>query len=160
MRLRIECDWCGTEFERWPSKIKRRNFCSRQCLANYSSKEKNPEAYDSLKDYSAMSENMTRINREMNGDRMTPEVRTKLRESRLGTGEGKGYAKLFGRHEHRVVMERELGRPLRPGEIVHHIDQNKRNNAPNNLMVMTQSEHAALHKRLEAFWAQETDHEV
>lgn len=49
------------------------------------------------------------------------------------------------RLEHRVVMEQHLGRSLRPGEIVHHRDQDKANNRPSNLEVMTQSEHARLH---------------
>lgn len=55
------------------------------------------------------------------------------------------YVKYFGRHEHRVVAEKELGRPLEPGEIVHHIDGDRRNNDPSNLQVMTQSEHARIH---------------
>jgi hypothetical protein len=38
-----------------------------------------------------------------------------------------------------------LGRPLEPGEIVHHIDHDKRNNDPANLQVMTQAEHMRLH---------------
>lgn len=46
---------------------------------------------------------------------------------------------------HRVVAEQKLGRPLVAGEIVHHIDGNKRNNAPENLQVMTQSKHAQIH---------------
>ena len=50
--------------------------------------------------------------------------------------------------EHRYVVEKYLGRILRDDEIVHHIDGNKRNNAIENLMVMTQSEHAKLHARL------------
>jgi hypothetical protein len=60
-------------------------------------------------------------------------------------GDGKTYRKLRGRHEHRVIAERKLKRPLRPGEIVHHKDHNKRNNNPDNLEVMTQSEHCRLH---------------
>lgn len=60
-------------------------------------------------------------------------------------GTGKGYIKEVLQHQHRVVMERVLNRKLKKGEIVHHIDGNKQNNNPKNLMVMTQSEHIKLH---------------
>jgi len=56
------------------------------------------------------------------------------------------YRKLHNRHAHRAIAEQMLGRPLRKGEIVHHIDGNKHNNDPNNLQVMTQAEHIALHR--------------
>jgi hypothetical protein len=55
------------------------------------------------------------------------------------------YRKIHGRHAHRVIAEQMLGRPLKRGEIVHHIDGDKHNNAPSNLQVMTQSEHMKLH---------------
>ncbi len=51
---------------------------------------------------------------------------------------------------HRVVMENKLGRLLERFEIVHHIDEDKFNDSPNNLEIKTNSEHTGLHKRQSA----------
>lgn len=46
--------------------------------------------------------------------------------------------------EHRLVMERVLGRYLSPLEVVHHKDGNKQNNAPENLQLFeNNSQHLA-----------------
>lgn len=50
-------------------------------------------------------------------------------------------------YEHRFVMEKFLGRPLRRDEHVHHIDGNKSNNDISNLVLLAQSEHARHHIR-------------
>lgn len=47
--------------------------------------------------------------------------------------------------EHRHVMETHLGRKLTKKEVVHHRDGVKRNNDPDNLEVMSLSEHTKLH---------------
>lgn len=61
-------------------------------------------------------------------------------------GKGKvGYIKEYGRHQHRVVMEKKLGRKLKTNELVHHIDHDKHNNHPNNLQLVTRAEHARIH---------------
>ena len=48
-------------------------------------------------------------------------------------------------YEHRVVAMEMIGRPLLPNEEVHHLDENRLNNHPENLLVLTQSQHLKLH---------------
>lgn len=46
---------------------------------------------------------------------------------------------------HRVVKERQIGRPLRSTEIVHHRDEIKSNNDPGNLDITTMAAHSRQH---------------
>jgi hypothetical protein len=56
--------------------------------------------------------------------------------------------------EHVIVAERALGRPLPPGAVVHHIDENRQNNAPTNLVICPSNKyHRLIHQRLDAFKA-------
>lgn len=53
--------------------------------------------------------------------------------------------------EHIVVAENKLGRKLKAGEVVHHLDKNKFNNSPENLIVFaTNADHSAFHKGCKA----------
>ena len=47
--------------------------------------------------------------------------------------------------EHRIVAEKFLKRKLKKSEVVHHIDGKKDNNKPDNLFVMTSTEHKSFH---------------
>lgn len=46
---------------------------------------------------------------------------------------------------HRAIMAIHLGRPLRPGEIVHHINRDKMDNRVENLEILSSSDHSITH---------------
>lgn len=50
--------------------------------------------------------------------------------------------------EHRLIMEKYLGKKLKKNEVVHHIDGNKSNNNISNLQAMSNREHMYLHTKL------------
>ena len=139
-KMNLVCDYCGKEYTSYQCG-KYNHFCSIEC--------RRVGAY-------LMSQNITAeererrsiqiiiVNKTMNNH---GERRKRQAEKLRGRGSGKGYTKVNGVHRHRVVAEKMLGRPLKRGEIVHHIDGNKRNNEPDNLEVMTQSEHIREHLR-------------
>lgn len=52
-------------------------------------------------------------------------------------------------YEHRIVAEEMLGRPLMEGEVVHHLDENRTNNSPDNLLVLSSPMHVKLHAWLD-----------
>lgn len=128
MKTAYVCEKCGKTVYRHKWQVLKHVFCSRECSREY------------------LSHKMTEMNEKLNPNRMTPDTRKKLREARLGTGDGVTYEKTYGRHTHRIVAEQILGRPLRKSEVVHHINGDKRDNRPENLMVFNnQKEHAKWH---------------
>lgn len=52
-------------------------------------------------------------------------------------------------YEHVLVAEEKIGRRLKQGEHVHHLNGQKLDNRPENLLVCTASEHRKLHRQLE-----------
>jgi hypothetical protein len=85
------------------------------------------------------------------GDPLAPKQR---REPGSGTLHG-GYVRhgSGGRliREHQLIAERALGKPLPKGAQVHHWDENKSNNSPENLVVCpSDAYHKLLHQRQRA----------
>lgn len=133
-----KCAVCDKEIYRTPGQMKKSKlaYCSIECFKKVSSSR------------------MTRINQELNPTRMTEDVRVKIGNSkRKDPKERKSYPKIKGRHEHRIVAEMKIGRPLKKGEVVHHVDGNIQNNKPDNLMVFkSQKEHIEWHNKHDKNW--------
>jgi hypothetical protein len=75
---------------------------------------------------------------------------------------GKGYVLVFAPehpardihgyvYEHRLMMEKHLGCPLAPGEVVHHRDKRRWNNSLDNLLLCPDQDiHLALHRAIDS----------
>lgn len=132
----VTCDACGKKLKRVLSRVsssKRFTFCNHKC----------------------MGDGLTGVN--ISGFFKKGNTRDKCINFKGGTQVTNGYISVLSAdhpfankrgyvYQHRLVMEEMIGRYLKPEEVVHHIDENKQNNSPENLMLFpTDTDHRRYH---------------
>lgn len=129
----VTCTTCKKKFKKLRKELHKQNFCCFKHFVEWNAKR--------------ISKFDTKKNRMNKKGGWKLEERLENRNRQLEKCECKNiaYKKYLGRHLHRVVAEKMLGRPLKDGEVVHHIDGNKFNNNPKNLLITTRKEHARIH---------------
>ncbi len=139
--------WCQTHYARWrrtgdPLGLKVVPYGDTRCSID--------GCEDKASDTGMCGKHGQRVRRYGDPNYVTPDKvrreRIRAAQPKLGKLKPTTYPKSFGKHEHRRVAEKKLGRRLKRGEIVHHKDRNRSNNDWSNLEVMTQTEHMKEHR--------------
>lgn len=113
-------------------------------------------------------ERVANVAKKLKGRSPDEETREKMRRAKMGkfgeesnawrggvqysNGYGVNRLSVGGRriYAHRFLAEQILGRELGTDEHVHHMDRNKHNNVPENLIVLLTDDHNRLHRAIEA----------
>lgn len=147
--ITFKCYLCQKEKSVFPSYIKKREkmgikhmFCSRKCFAKWLTTQ---VGYWKGKTIPFKKRNK-HINGEMNpnwkgGRRIDKSGYILIHSPKHPYCDGDGYVR-----EHRIIMEKKMGRYLLPTEVVHHVNHVKQDNRIKNLMLFKDSsEHRTFH---------------
>jgi hypothetical protein len=122
-RVVLKCEICQCEFS-VSNDRKNARFCSRVCFGKHRSTLRGEKAYSFKRGFFI----------DKDGYRM-------IRDSITDNARKNKYIM-----EHKAVMIKKIGRSIKRGEVIHHWDENRLNNDPENLALFrTQASHLRLH---------------
>lgn len=169
MPVTCTCEICGATFQRKPSEIGK--YCSKSCRGRAFGGEKSCHWKGGLATYTCANPACGKSFQRPPSQAIDHELRycshacfaAHLRGPNSPNWKGGrtwsgGYFKIYAPDhpnaakdgyigEHVLVVAGKIGRSLRPGECVHHVDGDPTNNDPANLVVLTASEHTTLHHK-------------
>lgn len=125
----VRCDWCGKAFYKPLSTMRQEaNLCSAACRNLWLGRRNVAVMNKPGHSKGHKAPHLSRLNVKRN-----PAACLAVNPSRVPS------------RRYRKIAEKKIGRKLRSDEVVHHINGNRSDNRPENLLVMTRSEHSRLH---------------
>lgn len=152
------CGVCGKES--WKRKDTEYRYCSLRCFGKSIQKSNGKCLFCEKQLPSRMPNGIQFVKRKFCSKGCFSEYYSNERSYRWTGGVlSSGYKKIrlkrnSYQREHRLIMEKHLGRKLRKGEVVHHINHDRKDNRIENLEVMSSSEHTRHH--LKERWEKES----
>lgn len=144
------CYQCSKKYLVYPSRVKsdlergyKFHFCSRACKSTWNKSVAGHWKGKSIPFYKRPNRNVkgSLNGRWKGGRRIDKSGYVLILRPEHPQSDFHGYVR-----EHRLVIEQKIGRYLKAGEVVHHVNNNKQDNRPENLILIgSTSEHQKLH---------------
>jgi len=151
--VHYQCLTCGKDVERWPSQVKNPNrvFCSVRCRARrfrsgwatrcaVCGKMFRTSPWYAARGWDRCCSKKCASYKSIKGKKIVDGyIKIYLPGHHRGTHQGYVF-------EHIAVAEKAFGRQIELDEVVHHIDGDRQNNSPSNLVIMSRANHVKAHR--------------